>query len=683
MSDFVCAPFYHLIQRMHREYTNQASIFDLPAAKWYKPCPSDTCKPDLSVKFHNKTVGNPAGPASGPHTQLAHNIVLGWLAGARIFELKTVQINDKLTIAKPCIDAANVGYNIEWSQELRLHDSLNQYVQACMLIHMLRYAPEIFSYPFGIDINTTALDYDFVFDMSIGYDLAGIKSPAICQFIQSMKDATQIINQLKAEIPDTLKPLLDLNYPTRISNSITLSTFHGCPADEIEKICEFLLTEMDVDVIVKMNPPMLGKSALENLLFDKMGYRDITVNPTAYTSGLQLDESIDMSRRMFSLAQNHNHNFGVKFSNTLEVLNHKNHFPADNIKVMYLSGPPLHVISLTLANTFRQQLGMNEIPISFSAGVDYKNFPYMVACGFNPITTCTDLLKTNGYARLPKYLHNLSAAMLSTKSKNINDFILDSCDKREQAQNNIHKAAALNTSLITEKTQNNNRYYHEFNTLIPKRINSHLVIFDCLTCEKCVPVCPNDANFVYNTPLTELSYRDITVLPDGIITEIDPPKTFKLEKLQQLANFADFCNECGNCDTFCPEYDGPYIKKPSFFGSPESFNKNKTRDGFYVQITHQDNHKITACSLVGRIGNTILKLDSQTEPNTYHYNDGSVTINYDPVNSHNQITLNKNSELPQSPHTIDIGLMHSMIILLQSITDTTRIHQVNILFTDK
>jgi len=35
----------------------------------------------------------------------------------------------------------------------------------------------------------------------------------------------------------------------------------------------------------------------------------------------------------------------------------------------------------------------------------------------------------------------------------------------------------------------------------------------------------------------------------------------------QIACYADFCNECGNCDTFCPEYGGPYIKKPTLFAA--------------------------------------------------------------------------------------------------------------------
>src|SRR5258708_16658712 len=68
---------------------------------------------------------------------MAQNTVLSWLAGSRILELKTVQINDRLTIPRPCIDMTNVGYNVESCQELRLRDSLRDYVSAPIIYYFL------------------------------------------------------------------------------------------------------------------------------------------------------------------------------------------------------------------------------------------------------------------------------------------------------------------------------------------------------------------------------------------------------------------------------------------------------------------------------------------------------------------------------------------------------------------
>src|SRR5512142_1098956 len=89
MAELVPIPLSTLLKRIYHEYGKCNSIFDLPARKFYRP----TENVDLSVEFCGRRASNPFGPAAGPHTQLAQNIVLSWLAGSRILELKTVQIN--------------------------------------------------------------------------------------------------------------------------------------------------------------------------------------------------------------------------------------------------------------------------------------------------------------------------------------------------------------------------------------------------------------------------------------------------------------------------------------------------------------------------------------------------------------------------------------------------------------
>ena len=183
------------------------------------------------------------GPASGPQTQMAQNLVLSWLAGSRIIELKTVQINDELEIGRPCIDAANVGYNIEWSQELKVEQSLDQYVQGAMLIHMLRTAPEAFAEPLvdsGLDgvLANPSMTCRSVTIYKVSSRRRSATSSA------DLIDATESVNRLARSDSSAAVELKDLDYPTALSRSITLSTFHGCPADEIERICEFLITEL-------------------------------------------------------------------------------------------------------------------------------------------------------------------------------------------------------------------------------------------------------------------------------------------------------------------------------------------------------------------------------------------------------------------------------------------------------
>jgi putative selenate reductase len=667
MVDLFCTPFVDLIQRMRLEFRNQQTIFDLPARKFYLPAsgaasPGAAC--DLSVRFHDRVAGNASGPASGPQTQMAQNLVLSWLAGGRIMELKTVQVNDELKISRPCIDATNIGYNVEWSQELRVADSFDQYVQGAMLIHMLRHAPAVFGTPFG-EISLAGLSGEPIYDMSIGYDLAGIKSKKVVDFIRGMIDARESVERLRNQIPRWLAPLRELDYPTALSRNITLSTFHGCPADEIERICSFLLTELGVHVIVKMNPPMLGREKLEHLLYDVLGYTEIRVNEKAYTSGLQFNESLEICGQLSKLAAKGGLKFGAKFSNTLEVENHRAFFQPSE-KIMYLSGAPLHVITLTLAGEFRKAMGA-EFPISFSAGVDRKNFANMVACGFVPVTTCTDLLKTGGYGRLPPYLHDLEQQMSRVGARTIDAFILDARGQREAAGGDAARAGFLNTPLIIAETQADPRFHAAQNRAVPKKIDSHLVTFDCITCDKCIPVCPNDANFLYHTGELRIAYRDIEIRPDGSIVPVGDEKIFALEKSDQIANFADYCNYCGNCDTFCPEYDGPYLKKPNFFGSRQAFEAAAPRDGFLLE---QSPVSIALrCRIEGKA-----YLLVQLADDCCQYDDGRVTVR---VNSENLAGLTLQHAAPAIAHVVDMGRFLAIRTLLRGITDPARVHAVN------
>src|SRR5215470_2224268 len=134
MAELRPIPFAELLQRVLVEPARQESLFDLPLRKVWRP----RAELDLSVAVHGERAQTPVGPAAGPHAQLAQNIVLAWLGGSRIIELKTVQILDELKIPRPCIDAATVGYNVEWSQELKLEQSLREYVAGWMLLRMLR-----------------------------------------------------------------------------------------------------------------------------------------------------------------------------------------------------------------------------------------------------------------------------------------------------------------------------------------------------------------------------------------------------------------------------------------------------------------------------------------------------------------------------------------------------------------
>ncbi len=591
MAELVPIPFEKLLKRIYYEYERNDSIFDLPSRKFYRP----NRELDLSVSFCGNVASNPVGPAAGPHTQLAQNIILSWFAGARMLELKTVQVYDKLNLSRPCIDINTIGYNTEWSQELLLEESLREYVKASMIVEMLEVRSqksEVRSQKSGIisihEPRTTNHGSRTVFDISVGYDLHGIQSKEIRSWLNLMRNASAIIDELRKEIPDEFSTFRNFDFKTEIGNSITLSTFHGTPANEIERICEFLLSEMDFNVIIKMNPPMLGKERLEYLLFEKLAYTNVDVNPKVYDVNISFADAVDVVKGLQTVAAKNKKTIGVKFGNTLEVFN-KGNFLKENVQ--YLSGQPLHILHLALVNEWRKIFG-GDFPISFSAGVDAQNFADCVAIGLVPITTCTDLLRPGGYGRLPQYLVNLERRMKEVGAKTIDEFIVKSGlrlgggdlskgnDVHKPQTTNLKPYIAQNTTQLLEGSISNPRYHFSNNNKSPRKIGSTLVLFDCISCDKCIPVCPNDANFYFEIEPTEIHFNNIEVT-NGSWREIDGG-IFSVKEKHQIANFADACNECGNCDVFCPEDGGPYIEKPRFFGSHEQWKKWNSLSGFYL-----------------------------------------------------------------------------------------------------
>ncbi|TPW03077.1 MAG: hypothetical protein FD129_3103, partial [bacterium] len=179
---------------------------------------------------------------------MAQNLALAWLGGARILELKTVQVMDDLTIPRPCIDMRTVGFNAEWSQELTVEESLAEYVKGMMLITILRDGGFVPGTPgFG----------PVIYDMSLGYDLAGISGPKVQGFVKGMRNASAMIDRFRREIPADYAALRDLDFTADLSDTITLSTFHGCPPGEIERIVDYLMTGCGLHTVIKFNPMLL------------------------------------------------------------------------------------------------------------------------------------------------------------------------------------------------------------------------------------------------------------------------------------------------------------------------------------------------------------------------------------------------------------------------------------------
>jgi putative selenate reductase len=545
MSHLVPYPLAWLAQRMLREFDRRQSIFDLPARKFVL----GDARRDVSVRFHGQVAATPFGPAAGPQTQLAQNIVLSWLAGGRAIELKTVQVNDRLTLPRPCIDMQTLGYNVEWSQELTLAQSLEEYVKAAMLIRILEASGRLALAPgFGRT----------VFDMSVGYDLAGVQSTPVQAFIRGMSDASAVVERLRRQLPAELGPLRDLDFPTRLSSTLTLSTFHGCPPSEIEAMATHLMRENGLSCVVKLNPTLLGARTLRGLLHDTLGYTELRVPDAAFERDTTWEQASAFMDRLAATGRELGLGLGVKFSNTLLVDNHRSFFPVEE-RSMYLSGPPLHVLAMHLVQRWRQAFG-DRFTVSFSAGIERSNYPDAVALGLVPVTACTDLLKPGGYGRGFLYFHELIRRMAAVGASTIDQFVQHAYG--DDGPQELSLARLRNTALYVDSLAGDARYRADNHRALPRKSGRALALFDCETCDQCIPVCPNAANFS---------------LP------VAPSIGLPLTESRQIVNFADFCNDCGNCDVFCPEDGGPNRAKPRLFIDRERWLADAPRDAILVE----------------------------------------------------------------------------------------------------
>jgi putative selenate reductase len=691
LAELIPAPFGALLRRLFREFEGEGKVYDLPARKFWHGSPDL----DTSVLFHGHRAANPVGPAAGPHGQMAQNIVLSWLSGSRILELKTVQINDRLTIPRPCIDMTNVGYNVEWSQELRLAESLREYVAGSMLLDILRES-NLLGRPRDPAKDLTILD------MSVGYDRVGIGSPALKAWIASMKDARAEVEALRREIPGEFRRFRELDFRTALSDQVTLSTFHGCPAHEIESIVRFLLEEMDLHVTVKLNPTLLGQERVDGLLHDVLGYREIETRREDFERDLQWGQALEMTERLAERARTLGRTFRVKFSNTHVVKNHRTFFPKGEA-VMYLSGPPLHVLTLNLVEKFRR--ARPGVPISFSAGVDNRNFPDCVALGFVPVTVCSDLLRPGGYGRLPRYLANLEERMRGLGVRNLGDYVIKAGGRGEEAicqvvapsplrqalldslraervdlgavlaqggeealyDDLVQRASLLNTTDLVARATADPRYRAEHNRSLPRKIGSRLVLFDCINCDKCVPACPNDANFVYETRAYARDYENYRVERGEAVPFAGG--RFVVRETHQIANFQDFCNDCGNCDTFCPEDGGPYLEKPRFFGSLESFERLKERDGLFAR------REAGKDAIWGRIRGREYYLEVDRARDQGFFTDGTVTLEVR-HGERRAIRARTRAEAAEG-HVLDFAAYLNMAVAVDGVLDPRHLNPVN------
>jgi putative selenate reductase len=505
--------FERILELALQDYYTKGKIFEIQEKDFHKNIDNN-----LEMKFFGEYLRYPIGPAAGPHTQLTQNFIAGYLTGCRYFEPKTVQIVDgkqmQEMIARPCIDVKNVGYNVEWSTELTVHEAKEEYIKASVLMQVL-----------GIELGLSEVK-DFILNISVGYNLEGIQSKKISDFIDELKDAkdTEIFKQcievLKKNINKFKRfKLEDIDkISSKITNIITLSTMHGCKAEEILNIATHLIANKKINTLLKCNSTLLGYDAVREIL-DNLGYNDIVLKREDFEHDLQFDMAKEIIAKLLETAKENNLRFAVKLTNTLPVVNTRNVMPG---QAMYMSGKPLYPIAINVAKKIANEF--KDITISMSGGIDKNNVLDVFNTGIAPITISTLFLQPKGYANNNMVLNEMKKAGKAPKGLDLD---------------------ALNT--LADKAKNDANYR---NKGTGKVLEDKLETFDCLkSCGICVDICPNRAN--------------MRVAVEG------------LEANYQIAHVENMCNECGNCGMFCPKGGFPYLKKTTIYKNLEEYKDSK------------------------------------------------------------------------------------------------------------
>lgn len=520
MSDIMLQmPFHKIMERVMYEKENYNTVFGV--SNLY------THNGEKELSLFGQNLENPFGPAAGPHTQLAQNLIASYVGGGRFFELKTVQILDghDLHVDKPCIRADDECYNVEWSTELYVPQALEEYIKGWYGIKLI--AKE---YGFG--------DPDkFIFNMSVGYNLEGIQSKKIDDFIEGLKDASNTtawkeceawalahVNEFKNVDEEYIRSI-----SPQICNSITLSTMHGCPSDEIEGIITYLLTTKKINTYLKCNPTLLGYDFVRKTM-DDMGYDYMSFETHGFESDLQFEDAVVLIKKMQELAKENGLAFGVKLSNTFHVKVKNNELPGQD---MYMSGKALYPLTINLAAKLAKAFD-GKLPMSFSGGADANNIQDIFGTGIWPITVATVLLKPTGYQVIKK-LASLLDECTFPADQTVNVSLVEELAKKAITDSNYRKTEAARKKPLATFGENVN------------------VKVECkVTCGSCVNVCPNRAN--------------TTVVVDGV---------------KRMLHLDDSCNECGNCYIFCPDKCTPYKDRLTLFSSKKAL-EDSTNQGFAV-----------------------------------------------------------------------------------------------------
>ena len=323
------------------------------------------------------------------------------------------------------------------------------------------------------------------------------------------------------------------------------------------------------------------------------------------------------------------------------------------------------------------------MPISFSAGVDRKNF---AEPGRLRIRPRHDLHRSAEDGRLRSVCRRICSGLQADDGGTVGATTIDEyicsivADSAHAGAGDPVQAGLLNIPhIVVSETQADPRYHAAAKSQASHaKIDSHLVT-----------VRLHHLRQVHSglSQRCEFSLRDgrpcrhhlsrCEVRPRSVVVEEVGQERVVRESSRRSRSptFADYCNHCGNCDTFCPEYDGPYLMKPSFFGSRDAFEAGAPHDGFLVERASSRDGTPQPLVMRARIAGAEYTLTRLPQDGGFLFDDGQVTLQFA---AGQPIGLASDSPCPTSPRRVDLGHFHALAALLVGITSPGRVHAVNV-----
>lgn len=192
--------------------------------------------------------------------------------------------------------------------------------------------------------------------------------------------------------------------------------------EQTETLVRIILKEMDVEVVLELDPTLLGREGVADVISDLPDAA--VVRPDAFEGAIGLTEAVGAIRRLGGYASRDAHRFSIRIGGTIET----DRGP--------LRGRPLYLLGLRLLERVRASVGP-EIPVGFAADPEPEDVPRLAEAHVAPVLVRADLLGADGAPRIARALRAMEQEMRRRGVRTYPDYVLKAGDWGRDA---LHQA---------------------------------------------------------------------------------------------------------------------------------------------------------------------------------------------------------------------------------------------------